>query len=301
MNASAETIARALGLHRAGREYTGKCPSCGYKTGFAIAARKGSLPLVYCHAGGCSQPDLIEALRRAGLWPDERNRAKPHERSRPKGKVRAAAHAPPDPDDPSPDPNAEAALAIWRRAVSAVGSPAETYLRFRGYTGPIPPSLRFAKGKHPSDGRYYPMLVGAVVLGGDMSNGVAVHRTFLRQDGLGKADLDPDKMTLGRCKGGAVPLAPAAPILAVSEGIESGLSYMEGGGIGTWAATSANGIRNLILPEIVRQVVLAVDPDPVGLMAARCAARRWLAEGRQVSFARPPLGLDFNDLARSGR
>jgi hypothetical protein len=145
------------------------------------------------------------------------------------------------------------------------------------------------------------MLVGAVVLGGDMSSGVAVHRTFLRPDGLGKADLDPDKMTLGRCKGGAVPLAPAAPILAVSEGIESGLSYMEGSGIGTWAATSANGIRNLILPEIVRHVVLAVDPDPVGLMAARSAARRWLAEGKQVSFARPPLGLDFNDLARSGR
>ncbi len=172
MNASAETIARAFGLHRAGREYTGKCPSCGYKTGFAVADRKGSLPLVYCHAGGCSQQDLIEALRRAGLWPDERNREKPHERSRPKAKVRAAAHAPPDPDDPSPDPHAEAALAIWRRAVSAAGSPAETYLRFRGYTGPIPPSLRFARGKHPSDGRYHPMMVGAVVLGGDMSSGV---------------------------------------------------------------------------------------------------------------------------------
>ena len=104
MNASAETIARAFGLHRAGREYTGKCPSCGYKTGFAVADRKGSLPLVYCHAGGCSQQDLIEALRRAGLWPDERICEKPHERSRPKAKVRAAAHAPPDPDDPSPDP-----------------------------------------------------------------------------------------------------------------------------------------------------------------------------------------------------
>jgi len=300
MNASAETIARAFGLHRAGREYTGKCPSCGYKTGFTVADRKGGLPLVYCHAGGCSQQDLIEALRRAGLWPDERKREKPHERSRPKAKVRAAAHAQPDPDDPSPDPNAEAALAIWRRAVSAAGSPAETYLRFRGYTGPIPPSLRFARGKHPSDGRYHPMMVGAVVLGGDMSNVVAVHRTFLRQDGLGKADLDPDKMTLGRCKGGAVPLALPASVLAVSEGIESGLSYMAGSGIGTWAALSANGIRNLILPEIVRHVVLAVDPDPVGLMAAQSAARRWLGEGRQVSFARPPLGFDFNDLARAG-
>ena len=41
MNASAETIARAFGFRRAGREYTGKCPSCGYKTGFAVTERDG--------------------------------------------------------------------------------------------------------------------------------------------------------------------------------------------------------------------------------------------------------------------
>jgi putative DNA primase/helicase len=301
MNESAETIAHALGLRRAGCEYTGKCPSCGYKTGFSIADRKGGLPLVYCHAGGCSQQDLIKALRKAGLRPDGRDREMPHVKRRLRAKARTAAEPPPSPDDPSLDPHSEAALAIWHRGQSIASTPAETYLRFRGYTGPIPPSLRFTRGKHPSDGRYHPMMVGAVVLEGSMDRGVAVHRTFLRPDGLGKADLDPDKMTLGRCKGGAVPLAPPSPILAVSEGIESGLSYMAGSGIGTWAALSANGIRNLILPEIVRQVVLAVDPDPVGLMAARSAARRWLSESRHVSFARPPLGLDFNDLARAGR
>jgi hypothetical protein len=38
-------------------------------------------------------------------------------------------------------------------------------------------------------------------------------------------------------------------------------------------------VRHLILPKIVREVVVAVDPDPVGLMAARAAARRWLGEG----------------------
>ena len=82
------------------------------------------------------------------------------------------------------------------------------------------------------------------------------------------------------------------------EGIETGLSYMEATGTPTWAALSASGIRALILPEHVRTVVIACDPDPVGIMAARAAARRWLAEGRRVSICRPPLGLDFNDLAR---
>ena len=138
-------------------------------------------------------------------------------------------------------------------------------------------------------------MVAAVMLDGRI---VGVHRTFLRTDGRGKADLAPDKMTVGRCKGAAVPLAPAESMLAVAEGIESALSILAAG-LPTWAALSAGGIRNLILPAAVRQVTIAADPDPVGLIAARAAARRWQAEGRSVAIARPPLGHDFNDLLRA--
>jgi len=138
-----------------------------------------------------------------------------------------------------------------------------------------------------------------VVLVGCADRVVAVHRTFLRRDGRGKADLDPNKMTLGRCRGGAVPLASVGKVVAVVEGIETGLSYQEATGIPTWAALSAGGIRNLILPDIVEDVIVAADPDPVGLMAIFAAARGWLASGRRVSIARPPLGFDFNDLARA--
>jgi putative DNA primase/helicase len=87
-------------------------------------------------------------------------------------------------------------------------------------------------------------------------------------------------------------------MIAVTEGIESGLSYQEATGTPTWAAMSALGIKQLILPDEVQHVVIAADPDPVGIMAAHAAARRWLAEGRRVSIARPPPGLDFNDMAR---
>ena len=73
---------------------------------------------------------------------------------------------------------------------------------------------------------------------------------------------------------------------------------MEATGTPTWAALSARGIRSLILPDHIVEVIIAADPDPVGIMAARAAAKSWLGEGRQVSIARPPLGLDFNDLAR---
>ena len=68
---------------------------------------------------------------------------------------------------------------------------------------------------------------------------------------------------------------------------------MEHTGTPTWAALSAGGIRALILPDEVQHVVIAADPDPVGIMAARAAARRWLAEGRQrqhrPAAARPRL------------
>jgi putative DNA primase/helicase len=72
----ASSVAHALGLRRAGREYTGACPSCGYKTGFAVTERDGKL-LLYCAAGGCEQRDLWEALRKAGLAPDDDQEREP--------------------------------------------------------------------------------------------------------------------------------------------------------------------------------------------------------------------------------
>ena len=289
-----ETIARGLGLHRAGSgKWHGKCPSCGYRAGFTVTECRDGLPLVYCHAGGCNQSDLISALRQAGLWPE--SRAENGNRGSNRAKDAAT----------TPDTAAskrDMALAIWHRTmpIEAAFAPpvVARYLReARGYTGPIPTLLRQLRDAYHGPTRTKAPAMVALVQ--HVEHGpVAVHRTFLRADGSGKADLEPNKMTLGPCKGAAVQLAPAASTLAVSEGIESGLSYMQAAGVPTWAALSAIGIRNLVLPTTVIEVIIAVDPDPVGLIAARAAARRWLDEGRRVSIARPPIGFDFNDLVR---
>jgi hypothetical protein len=303
MIGAAETIARALGLRRAGREFTGRCPSCGYPSGFSVTERDNTI-LLCCHAGDCPQSELWGALEQAGLA-TRNGRRVTVERAQSGGQCRALradkrSLASGRAFLASTDEGKKQAIvaAIWRRSQPADGTCVEAYLRgVRGYTGPLPTTLRFAWGKHPNDpGRQNPMMVAAVLYGGRL---VAVHRTFLRQDGSGKANLNPDKMTLGPCKGGAVPLGPAGPVLAVAEGVETALSYMAVTGTHTWAAQSAGGIRNLVLPECVLEVVIAADPDPVGIMAARAAARRWLREGRRVSIARPPLGRDFNDLARA--
>ena len=43
-------------------------------------------------------------------------------------------------------------------------------------------------------------------------------------------------------------------------------------------------------------VTIAADGDEAGEEAAQAAARRFIAEGRKVKIARPPQGMDFNDL-----
>ena len=54
--------------------------------------------------------------------------------------------------------------------------------------------------------------------------GFALHRTYLMQDGSGKAQVEPPKAMLGNVSGGAVRLAKASGPLVVAEGIETALS-----------------------------------------------------------------------------
>ena len=73
---------------------------------------------------------------------------------------------------------------------------------------------------------------------------------------------------------------------------------MQATGIPTWAALSTSGMQALDLPPAVRDVILLADGDDAGERAAQAAARRWKIEGRRVRIARPPRGMDFNDIAR---
>jgi hypothetical protein len=75
----------------------------------------------------------------------------------------------------------------------------------------------------------------------------AVHRTFLRPDGAGKADVKPQRMMLGACAGGAVRLTPVAATLQVAEGIETALAVLSATKQPTWAAGSAPALAALVL------------------------------------------------------
>jgi phage/plasmid primase-like uncharacterized protein len=144
-------------------------------------------------------------------------------------------------------------------------------------------------------------MVALVMRGGDGAP-LGIHRTFLALDGTGKAPVEPAKMMLGSCKGGAVRLAPFAQPLLVGEGIETTLAAMQATGHCGWAALSASGLRSLDLPEAARDIIILADGDDAGTAAANAAASRWHREDRRVRIARAPTGTDFNDLlmARHG-
>lgn len=287
---TAEAIAKALGGHRAGATWMARCPAHDDSSpSLAISAGSNGKVLVRCHAG-CDQRDVIAALIERGLWDDTGKR---------QGGI-ARKHRKTLEREPGSDAKArtEAALAIWRASHDIAGSLGETYLRSRGITSSPLPSLRFHPGLKHASGGIWPAMV-ALVAHGETGEALAVHRTFLAHHGQGKAPVDPAKMMLGPCRGGVVRLGAPGDVLMVGEGIETCLAAMQATGKPAWAALSTSGLRSLALPRAIAKVIVLADGDEPGEAAAQHCARRWQREGRSVRIARPPSGMDFNDLLKA--
>lgn len=79
---TAAEIVGALHGHRSGRGYVARCPAHDDRSpSLSLTERDGRM-LVHCHAG-CSQRDVIAALRARGLWPEhERPSSTPEDRAR---------------------------------------------------------------------------------------------------------------------------------------------------------------------------------------------------------------------------
>jgi hypothetical protein len=257
----------------------------------SLSVREGESDkvLVHCHAG-CAQVAVLAALRDKGLWPSEEAAVSPGYRDpRPRRRIERKGVMPSKP-----------ALAIWRASKPAPGTLVETYLRSRGITLEVPPSIRFhASLVYGPMGAQFPAMVAAIQAPDRTIT--AVHRTYLLPDAPGKALVSSPKMMLGRVAVGAVRLAAAGIELAICEGIETGLSFQEATSLPTWCALSTSGLRNVVLPALpfASTVYIAADLDDSGEAAARAAAERFVSEGRKVKVARPIAGKDFNDALRS--
>lgn len=287
---SAAVIAAALGdARREGRGWRCRCPVHGGRS-LVIRDGDGDRVLATCWAG-CDRLDVLAELRRCGLL-DRRTDFAPRIISPPRrdGDARRTARA----------------LKICRDTQRGAGTIVARYLASRGIVlDRWPASLRFnPRCPRPKDkaGNFVapqPAMVGLVE---HVERGpVAVHCTYLRQDGAGRADVEKPKAIFGPVAGGAVRFgAPrAGEWLAVGEGIETSLSIAVACSMPAWAALSAGGIKNLLLPAEATHVVICADHDASGTgeRAAHDAAARGLVEGRRVRVAVPPEpGADFNDV-----
>jgi hypothetical protein len=169
---------------------------------------------------------------------------------------------------------------MWARRQPPQRSPVETYLHeVRRCRGPIPSSIGYLPPRKPE---HHPAMIsafawpidepepGVMVIPNHAVRGV--HLTLLRPDGLGKADTEDPKITISRCMGVPIPLAPMNDQLGliVTEGIEDALSLHETTGIGAWAAGTANRLPALAatIPTCTDEALIAADDDATGRKGA---------------------------------
>lgn len=283
----AREVALALGGRWHGRYGTAPCPVCQPErrrdqNALTLADGKTGL-LAHCKRAEC---DFLDILGAAGLRsddycaPDLGRIAQRHTEAKAQAEKRAMA-----------------AKRLWAETQPIIGTVAESYVRGRGISCALPDTLRFHPNcwHGPNESRWPAMV--ALVEGGE---GSAVHRTYLRPDGSGKAGVaGGDKMMLGATAGGAVRLSGSVSRLVVAEGIESALSLLCGllaEPATVWAALSTSGLRSLRLPEKPSQLVIAGDGDKPGREAAHALATRAHTLGWSVAMLDPGNGADFNDV-----
>jgi putative DNA primase/helicase len=279
----ATTIARALrGKRRQDGAFLCHCPVPGHGKGKgdrnrSLLVKDGDkAPLFTCFAG-CDRRDVADILRRRGLLGGDHVT----------GALRnVMLSAPPRAAEPD-----EEALAIWMVGKSPEASLIERYLRSRGLTLAIPPSLRCGECMHL--GRYpMPIMIAAVQRpDGEV---IAVQTTLLTGAGK-KAPVSMPRLTTGALADGAVRFAEATELLGIGEGTESVLSAMQITGVPSWACLGAGRMHRVAIPDSVRELHIFGDNDEPGRAAVERTAHA--NRHRRVVLRYPPDGYkDYNDL-----
>ena len=285
---TAQEIIKALGGKWYGAYGTARCPGHEDQTP-SLSIRDGDdgRLLTHCHAG-CPPEAVWEALRHRGLV-EQTDDQRPLRWRQPQRSDKP----------PATVPNQDHALDIWRAARPALDTPVEAYLRHRGITIPVPPTLRYHLGaRYERSGQCLPCMIAAVQA--PDRKVTAIHRTYIRGDGRGKAGVATPKMALGPIGAGTVRLGPAAPALGLAEGIETGLSAMQLFDMPVWCSLSASRLDRLWMPPEAVEIHIFGDNGTPGHEAAERAVKAYQAQGRRVVVRLPPESFgDWNDTLRA--
>lgn len=279
---NAQEIVKALGGRWSGSGGTARCPAHDdHNPSLSVSEGQDGKLLVKCHAQ-CDQSAVWGALQARGLVDRPDDRPAPRRR------------APRSQPAPEPAPNQDYALKIWRASQPATGTPAEAYLRGRGITDPVPPTVRYHPAvKHTDTGLHLPCLIAAACNVDRRVTGI--QRIYLTHDGR-KAPLNRPKMALGTLRGSAVRLAPTTDRVWLTEGIEDALALIQMMGRPAWAVLGTSNFKTVELPQNIKQVILAPDGDDAGQGIIQETAIRLAGQGRDVRAAKLPAGKDWCDL-----
>jgi phage/plasmid primase-like uncharacterized protein len=249
-------------------------------------------PVFHCF-GGCTQDDLVDALRAEGLWPERGAR---REGSKPK----AAAK-----DKDKTSQNVKWARAQWNRSRDIDTTKPHPYFLARGidttrfaflhYTLRIDP-----EAKHKASDTIGPAVIALVTdLAGDT---VGIQRTFLAGGEASKRKVDPVKMSLGSVKSHAIRIgSPRTARVLVSEGLEDAMTARAAMDFKftAWACAGLSMMDLIVFPDDVAEVIILADNDTRGRKAANRAATVFRKAGKAVLVAYPPDDVkDFNELVK---
>jgi hypothetical protein len=282
---TAQILCTQLGGRWYGRYGAAPCPACQperRKGQNALTISDGSSSLLAnCKKAGCSFQQIAAA---AGLIQGAVKAPSASDVARRKAEEQANAAR-----------RTWQAKVVWSETLPINGSIAEHYLRQRGITCELPDTLRFHPNCWHLTGKRLPALLAFI----DGAAGFAVHRTYLKPYGSGKAQVEPAKAMLGSAHGGAVRLTEACGPLVVAEGVETALSLKcsllnRAGSV--WAALSTAGVQGLRLPIVPSELIIASDGDAAGREAAHSLAMKADGLGWTVSLLHAPDGQDWNDV-----
>lgn len=274
----------------------GPCPLCGGKDRFRFDNREG-LGTYIC--GQCGAGDGIKlAVTYTG---------KPFAEVAAQidgilGNVKADAPSRP----PMSEDERRAALrAVWSETLPVTpGDLAHIYLASRRLDEMIyPKAMRFAPAIRDGEGGVRPALVALVGVWGEKP--CTIHRTFLRPDGSGKAEMEaPRKLMPGDLPDGAcVQLSEwtdrGSGALGIAEGIETAMAASALFDLPVWAAINSAMLAKWTPPAGCDEVAIFADNDPKfgGQAAAYRLAHRLAVKGLHVTIHTPDrVGTDWADV-----
>lgn len=280
-------------LKVSGAERIGPCPRCGGDDRFAINIRKQVWLCRGCAPRGGDVIALVRFLDGVDFCEAcERLTGEPRY-SDSSNKPQSDCEQRPHTDDHDRQQRDKARY-FFRSSMPPSGTPVEAYLqmRMRGTALPLPATVRFLPPLKPD---HHPAMLVPYGLPQEPEPGIldisenaitAIQLTLLKPDGSGKADIKPNKITIGSPTGLPMVLAPVNDLLglAITEGIEDAMTAHCATGLGAWAAGGWSFMPKLAsaVPDYIEAVTIYADADEGGQRGARELAEALVARGIEV-------------------